>query len=154
MAQIMAKAAKLPARPWPLMIGVVYEAGSNPAIPKMLPCNTAPKAVENKIRSNIPVVSEYWLCSWYNSTGNTRNWEHAQLMMTVFTMVTQKKGSGSKGTLTITAVTMNITMMTTRLPNTRKCWDILKRSKKRNNNPERKTAARFCFLFNLVWQIV
>lgn len=56
MAQIMAKAAKLPASPWPLMIGVVYEAGSNPAIPKRLPCNTAPKAVENKRNQTITIA--------------------------------------------------------------------------------------------------
>ena len=49
MEQIMAKAAKVPASPWPLMIGVVYEAGSKPAIPNRLPCSTAPKAVNKQI---------------------------------------------------------------------------------------------------------
>lgn len=52
MAQIMAKAAKVPASPWPLMMGVVYEAGSQPAIPKRLPCNIAPKAVKNTSQIN------------------------------------------------------------------------------------------------------
>ena len=36
-AQIMEKAAKVPASPCPLMIGVVYEAGSIPASPNKLP---------------------------------------------------------------------------------------------------------------------
>lgn len=48
MAQIMAKAAKVPPSPWPLMIGVVYEAGSNPAIPNRLPWSTAPNAVNKQ----------------------------------------------------------------------------------------------------------
>lgn len=42
----MEKAAKVPARPCPLMMGVVYAAGSIPARPKRLPCRTAPNAVK------------------------------------------------------------------------------------------------------------
>jgi hypothetical protein len=45
-AQIMEKAAKVPARPCPLMMGVVYLVGSWPAMPNRLPCRIAPKAEE------------------------------------------------------------------------------------------------------------
>lgn len=40
--------------------------------------------------------------------------------MMIFTMVREKKGSGSIGTLTRTAVTMKTNMMTSRLPITRR----------------------------------
>ena len=43
----------------------------------------------------------------------------SQLMMTIFSMVTMKKGRGSMATLTRTAVTMKTAMMRTRLPITR-----------------------------------
>lgn len=74
-------------------------------------------------------INEYCLFSWFETIRKT--WEHAQLMMTIFTMVRQKKGRGSRGTLTIMAVMMKTNMMTARLPNTRKRWDILKKGKKR-----------------------
>lgn len=45
-AQIMEKAANAPARPCPLMMGVVYDAGSIPPNPNRLPCRIAPNAAE------------------------------------------------------------------------------------------------------------
>lgn len=55
MAQIIAKAAKVPASPWPLMMGVVYDAGKTPAIPKRLPCSIAPNADNNKTRNIVNI---------------------------------------------------------------------------------------------------
>lgn len=43
-ASSMAMAAKVPARPWPLMKMVLYFWGSIPTRPNRLPCSTAPNA--------------------------------------------------------------------------------------------------------------
>lgn len=48
MAKSMAMAAKVPARPWPLMKMVLYFWGRRPTRPNRLPCNMAPNAGENK----------------------------------------------------------------------------------------------------------
>lgn len=44
----IARAAKIPARPWPLRKRVLYVEGMVPSCPKRLPCRTAPKAVEGQ----------------------------------------------------------------------------------------------------------
>lgn len=44
LANSMAMAANVPARPWPLMKMALYLWGSMPTRPKRLPCSTAPKA--------------------------------------------------------------------------------------------------------------
>lgn len=119
MAQIMAKAAKLPASPWPLMMGVVYEAGSTPAIPNRLPCSTAPKAVDAHRTHH---------CRLSAATPTSQQVDNSQLMMTIFTIVMAKKGSGSRGSLTRTAVTVKTSMMTNRLPITRRRWETLKQA--------------------------
>lgn len=111
MAQIMAKAAKLPASPWPLMMGVVYEVGSTPAIPNRLPCSTAPKAVDTHRAHH---------CHPSAATPTSQQAGNSPLMMTIFTIVTAKKGSGSSGSLTRMAVTVKTSMMTSRLPITRR----------------------------------
>lgn len=59
----------------------------------------------------------------------------SQLMMTIFTMVMEKKGSGCRGTLTRTAVSMKMTMISSRLPITRSLWGILS-GRKRNIVPD------------------
>lgn len=46
-------------------------------------------------------------------------------MMTIFTMVLRKKWKGSRGTFTRTAVMMKTSMMTKRLPMTRRRCEIL-----------------------------
>lgn len=122
MAQIMAKAAKVPASPWPLMMGVVYEAGSNPAIPNRLPCSTAPNAVHKQTQKTNKQTGQQ---AKINKQTKTNKQKDSQLMMTIFTMVTEKKGSGSRGTLTRVAVTMKTNMMISRLPITRRRWEIL-----------------------------
>lgn len=43
-ASSMATAAKVPARPWPLMKMALYFWGSRPTRPNRLPCRTAPNA--------------------------------------------------------------------------------------------------------------
>lgn len=59
MAISMAMAAKVPARPWPLMKMVLYFWGSRPTRPNRLPCSTAPNAGEKKHyltqHSNLPL---------------------------------------------------------------------------------------------------
>lgn len=109
MVQIMAKAANVPASPCPLMMGVVYEEGSKPAIPNRLPCSTAPKAAAHRQVHHTDQYTDR-LCNKQSDS---------QLMMMIFTMVTEKNGSGCRGTLTRTAVTTKTTMMTSRLPITR-----------------------------------
>lgn len=47
MASSMARAAKVPARPWPLMKMELYLGGSLPTRPKQLPCSTAPNAAHS-----------------------------------------------------------------------------------------------------------
>lgn len=49
-------------------------------------------------------------------------------MMTIFTIVTAKKGSGWRGSLTRTAVTVKTSMMASRLPITRRRWETLKQA--------------------------
>lgn len=46
MAMSMAMAAKVPARPWPLMKTALYFWGRRPTRPNRLPCSTAPNAEE------------------------------------------------------------------------------------------------------------
>lgn len=46
MASSMAMAAKVPARPWPLMKMALNFWGRRPTRPKRLPCSTAPNAGE------------------------------------------------------------------------------------------------------------
>lgn len=50
MASSMAMAAKVPARPWPLMKTALYFWGSLPTKPNRLPWSTAPNATEGRER--------------------------------------------------------------------------------------------------------
>lgn len=71
-------------------------------------------------------------------------------MMMIFTMVMEKKGSGSIWTLTRIAVTMKTSMMTSRLPITRRRWEILSKKKKKLNDQLRAVERRKSEL-GLVW---
>lgn len=101
MASSMARAAKVPARPWPLMKTALYRGGSSPTRPKRLPCSTAPKAAGERAGQS----PEAPPCQ-----------PHSQFMNQMVAMVTEKKRSRSIGTLTSTAVRVKSSRMKSRLP--------------------------------------
>lgn len=120
MASSMAMAAKVPARPWPLMKMVLYFCGSRPTRPNRLPCSTAPNAAEKRHFTTALHNTETLLLSGFHSHTDL------QLMNQIVAMVTEKKRSSSMGTLTSTAVRMKSSRIKTRLPAIRIASDILK----------------------------
>lgn len=120
-ASSMATAAKVPARPWPLMKTVLYFCGSRPTRPNRLPCSTAPNAAERgeSFHSTLHYTDPLLPSGFHSHTD-------LQLMNQIVAMVTEKKLSCVMGTLTSTAVRMKSSRTNTRLPAMRTASDILK----------------------------
>lgn len=121
MAKSMATAAKVPARPWPLMKMALYFWGSSPTRPNRLPCSTAPKAAGGRKHAR------------YSGDGPAPGPApaHSQLMNQMVAMVTEKKRSWSMGTLTSAAVTVKSSSMKSRLPAMRTASETLPADKRR-----------------------
>lgn len=122
-ANSMAMAAKVPARPWPLMKTVLYFCGSRPTRPNRLPCSTAPNAAERG--------ESFHSTLHYTDPLLPQPFTHTdlQLINQIVAMVTEKKLSRAMGTLTSAAVRMKSSRINTRLPAMRTASDILKHNK-------------------------
>lgn len=133
MAKSMAMAAKVPARPWPLIKMELYLWGSRPTRPNRLPCSTAPNAATRKHPCDTVPLQHTHACD-SGSYSPTLSHTDLQLMNQMVAMVTEKKRSSSMGTLTRTAVSMKSSRIKTRLPAMRTPSDILKRDARQSFN--------------------
>lgn len=127
-ANSMAMAAKVPARPWPLMKMVLYFCGSRPTRPNRLPCRTAPNAGGTREEVSLHLTAGDWktAAAVWPGLGSARlGSAHSQLMNQMVAMVTEKNRSCSMRTLTSTAVKMKSSRMKTRLPAMRTASDTL-----------------------------